>query len=60
MSVEHVTYLFPMHKILTVHHGKTGEVSESGITEIVILAYGTDGRIRIESGHDGVGCIDLV
>jgi hypothetical protein len=60
MSVEYISYLFPMHEVLTVHNGKTGEVSESGITEIVILAYCTDGRIRIESGHDGVGCVDLV
>ena len=60
MPVQYITYLFPVYEILTVHHGKSGEISESGITKIVILAYRTDGRIRIESGHDGVGCIDLV
>jgi hypothetical protein len=60
MPVEYIAYLLPMHEILTVHKGKTGKISESGITKIVILAYRTDGRIRIESGHNRVGCIDLV
>jgi hypothetical protein len=51
VSVEHVSDLLPVHEVLTVHHGQSGEISESGITKVVILSDRTDRRVGIESGH---------
>ena len=54
LTVEHMTYLLPVDKVLALEDWYTGEERERRVDKVIGISLATDGRVGIESSHHGV------
>ena len=51
---QHVPYLLPVHQVAAVEDGYAGEVLETAVDQVEVVAHAADARVGMETRDDGV------